>query len=98
MANRFQLGLPPECPNCNHSNWVYKITALGYTCQRHRDWYQPIMFKLKMMPGQEPYSEEELAQVQNLITGACQAEEATGEGGQDFGYYELEDHAQVNQV
>jgi len=51
------------------------------------------MYEPKMMPGQEPYTEEELAQVSSLITAACEAEEEIGDGGQDFGYYELEDHA-----
>lgn len=54
------------------------------------------MYQPKMMPGQELYTEEELAQVQSLIASACEAEEVIGDGLQDFGYYELEDHARAN--
>ncbi len=32
-------------------------------------------FKVKMMPGQEPYTEEEWAILQDLFEGAGQAEE-----------------------
>lgn len=41
-----------------------------------------------MMPGQEPYTLEEMAQVSGLIAGACQAEEV-------FADYELEDYAKA---
>lgn len=30
---------------------------------------------MRMMPGQEPYTEQEKAILQDLISGACEAEE-----------------------
>ncbi len=36
---RIDLGIRPECELCGHSNWVYQLRPLGWTCQRHREWF-----------------------------------------------------------
>jgi hypothetical protein len=41
---------------------------------------------IKMMPGQEPYTEQELEKLNGMISGACEAEEY-------FSDDELEDFA-----
>ena len=45
-------------------------------------------FEVKMMPGQEPYTEAELQKLYGMIGAACEAEEC-------FEDYELEDHAKA---
>jgi len=32
---RKDLGLPPTCPKCRHSNWTYKKSLWSWACQIH---------------------------------------------------------------
>lgn len=34
-VERERLGLPPECPECKHSNWTYRKSIWAWACQIH---------------------------------------------------------------